>query len=139
MIPKWGLIRSLWIFGILQALGAMAFGLLPMTGPQIEALIFVIALENLAVGMGTTGLLSFMGLITSKRFTATQFALLSSLFALPRTLISAPSGWLVERMGYSPYFVLCGVMAIPGLLLILKMRHLPELASTKAVHTRPSS
>jgi PAT family beta-lactamase induction signal transducer AmpG len=77
--------------------------------------------------MGTSALVAFMGLVTSKRFTATQFALLTSLAALPRTVLSSPSGWLAEYLGWTAFFIVCGLVAIPGLFLILKIKDLQEL------------
>ncbi len=127
VVLKRGIVQSLFLFGIFQALGAAAFSLLIQTGPKIEALMFVIGLENFAIGMGTSALVAFMGLVTSKRFTATQFALLTSLAALPRTVLSAPSGWLAEHLGWTAFFIACGLVAIPGLFLILKIKDLQEL------------
>src|SRR5690606_30450774 len=81
---KLGLYRAMWIIGILQALSTACFTLLAMAGNDRGWLAAVIAFENLTVGMGSAALLAFMAALTSRQFTATQFALLSTLATLPR-------------------------------------------------------
>jgi PAT family beta-lactamase induction signal transducer AmpG len=72
--------------------------------------------------MGTASFIAFMASQTDKRFTATQYALLSSLMGVPRVLIAAPSGWLASLVGWQTFFIACSAMAIPGLLLLLRFR-----------------
>ncbi len=119
-IVKLGINRSLWIFGFLQAISTAGFAILARVGHNIFALSGVIAFENLSMGMGTAAFLAFMASITDKRFTATQYALLSSLMAVPRVIISAPTGYLAKVMGWESFFILCTLIAIPGMLLLLK-------------------
>lgn len=116
-----GIIRSLWIFGILQALSTAGFALLAMVGPHLPALSAVIAFENLSGGMGTAAYAAYMASITDKRFTATQYALLTSLMGIPRVLASAPTGYLVTNIGWEGFFFFCTLIALPGLLLILRL------------------
>ncbi len=118
-----GIIRSLWIFGILQAVSTAGFALLATIGPSVTALSAVIAFENLSGGMGTSAYVAYMASITDKRFTATQYALLSSLMGIPRVLASAPTGYLASQMGWWSFFILCTLIAIPGLLLLLRIKH----------------
>ncbi len=120
MMLKLGINRSLWIFGVLQALSTACFALLLVTGPQVVALAGVIAFENISGGMGTAAFMAFMASITDKRFTATQYALLTSLMAFPRVLASAPTGYAAEYLGFGPFFIACALIAAPGLLLLLK-------------------
>lgn len=115
-----GINRSLWIFGFLQAASTACFALLAQIGPSIPALSAVIAFENLSMGMGSAAMLAFMASITDKRFTATQYALLSSLAAIPRVIASAPTGYLAKHMGWEGFFIACALIAIPGMLLLLK-------------------
>ncbi len=119
-IVKLGINKCLWIFGFLQAISTAGFALLARIGHNIVALSGVIAFENLSMGMGTAAFLAFMASITDKRFTATQYALLSSLMAVPRVIISAPTGYLAKIMGWESFFILCTLIAIPGMLLLLK-------------------
>lgn len=115
-----GINRSLWIFGFLQAISTAGFALLAHIGYSVPALSGVIAFENLTGGMGTTAYAAFMGSITNKKFTATQYALLSSLMGVPRVLASAPTGFLAKHMGWESFFIFCVLIAIPGMLLLLK-------------------
>ncbi|MFO7555371.1 MAG: AmpG family muropeptide MFS transporter [Desulfobacterales bacterium] len=114
------IIRSLWIFGFLQALSTAGFAVLARIGDSLPALSAVIAFENFSSGMGTTAFVTFMASITNKRFTATQYALLSSLMGAPRVIASAPTGFLAKNIGWEAFFILCTLIAVPGLLLILK-------------------
>jgi PAT family beta-lactamase induction signal transducer AmpG len=112
--------RSLWVFGILQAISTAGFAILARIGNSLFALSAVIAFENLASGMGTAAFVAFMASITNKRFTATQYALLSSLMGVPRVIASAPTGFLVKYLGWETFFIVCTLIAVPGLLLLLK-------------------
>lgn len=116
-----GIIRCLWGFGMLQALSTAGFIWLAATGPHMATLSAVIVFENLSAGMGTAAFTAYMASITDKRFTATQYALLSSLMGIPRVMASAPTGYLAGLLGWTGFFVLCTLMAIPGLLLIPKL------------------
>jgi MFS transporter, PAT family, beta-lactamase induction signal transducer AmpG len=115
-----GIYRGLWVFGFLQAISTAGFVFLARIGYSIPALSAVIGFENFTSGMGTAAFVAFMALLTDKRFTATQYALLSSLMGVPRVLASAPTGYLAQYMGWETFFILCTVIAIPGLLILLK-------------------
>lgn len=112
--------RSLWIFGFLQAVSTACFAILAHIGSSVAVLSGVIAFENLSSGMGTAAFVAFMASITNKKFTATQYALLSSLMGVPRVLASAPTGFLAKYMGWEVFFITCALIAIPGLLLLFK-------------------
>jgi PAT family beta-lactamase induction signal transducer AmpG len=116
-----GIHRSLWAFGVLQALSTAGFAVLARIGHSLPALSGVIAFENLSSGMGTAAYAAFMASSTHKKFTATQYALLSSLMGVPRVLAAAPTGYMAQRLGWELFFVLCALIAVPGLLLILKL------------------
>ncbi len=120
MMFRLGINRSLWIFGFLQAISTAGFALLAKIGPVIPALAGVIAFENLSGGMGTAAYVAFMASITNKKFTATQYALLSSLMGIPRVFASAPTGYFAKHMGWTAFFIACTLVAIPGMLLLLK-------------------
>ncbi len=115
-----GIHRSLWVFGVLQAISTAGFALLARIGDQVAALAGVIAFENLSSGLGTTAFVAFMASITDKKFTATQYALLSSLMGAPRVLASAPTGIFAKSLGWEGFFILCTLIAIPGMLLLFK-------------------
>lgn len=115
-----GINRSLWIFGFLQALSTAGFAILARIGHSLPTLSGVIAFENLTAGMGTAAYAAFMASLTNRKFTATQYALLSSLMGVPRVLASAPTGFLAKHMGWESFFIFCVVIALPGMMLLLK-------------------
>tara|TARA_B100001778_G_scaffold191330_2_gene157699 strand:- start:880 stop:2208 length:1329 start_codon:yes stop_codon:yes gene_type:complete len=119
---KIGLFRSLMIFGIFQAIATLGFSVLAYFGDILYLLMIVISLENLAAGMGYTAYLAFIANMTNKRFTATQFALMTALMSLPRTLFSGMSGYLVEMLDWELYFIFCSLIAFPALIILIKLR-----------------
>jgi MFS transporter, PAT family, beta-lactamase induction signal transducer AmpG len=118
---KLGINRSLWIFGVLQALSTAAFAVLAHVGNFWPALAGVIAFENFSAGMGTVAFLAFMASITHQKFTATQYALLTSLMRVPDVVIASGSGLLAKQMGWTWFFIFCALIAIPGMLLLFKI------------------
>ena len=120
LMLRLGINRSLWIFGFLQTISTAGFAVLAHIGYSLPVLSGVIIFESLTAGMGTAAYVAFMGSITNKKFTATQYALLSSLMGVPRVLASAPTGFLAKHMGWENFFIFCVLIAIPGMLLLLK-------------------
>jgi PAT family beta-lactamase induction signal transducer AmpG len=118
---KTGVNRGLWIFGIFQALATLGFVILAQTGADLWVLTWVIGFEAITVGLGTAAFTAYIALETNPRFTATQFALFTSLSAVPRTFINALTGYIVEVTGWTNFFILCFALAIPGLLLLPKI------------------
>ncbi len=115
-----GINRSLWVFGVLQAVSTAGFAILARSGHSVMGLTAVIAFENLSTGMGTAAYAAFMASITNKKFTATQYALLTSLMGIPRVVASSATGYMAEAMGWEAFFFFCVLIAIPGMLLLLK-------------------
>lgn len=130
-----GIKRSLWYFGFLQAISTAGFALLARIGHSVPALSAVIAFENLSSGMGTAAYVAFMASITNKRFTATQYALLSSLMGIPRVLASAPTGFIAKNIGWEGFFILCTLIAIPGMILLLKITRWDDIHLFTTEHT----
>ncbi len=120
-MTKIGINRALWLFGVSQLLSTLGFAILSGIGPNPWALGVVVAFEYLTGGLGTSAFVAFLSRTTHPSFTATQYALFSSLIALPRTVASAGTGWAVELIGYAPFFVACALFAVPGLLLLVKV------------------
>jgi len=81
----------------------------------------VIALEALGVGLGTVAFVAFIARATDPRYTATQFALLTSLSAVPRTVVNASTGWIVGETGWFNFFLICTLLALPGMALLLRV------------------
>jgi MFS transporter, PAT family, beta-lactamase induction signal transducer AmpG len=120
LMTRWSLKRSLFIFGVLQGISIMVFVLLEFTGRQIWALSLVIGVENFCGGLGTAAYTALLMSLCNTRFTATQYALLSSLMAVSRYITGAPTGYLVEAFGWIPFFTICTLLALPGLFLLLR-------------------
>jgi PAT family beta-lactamase induction signal transducer AmpG len=120
MLLRLGIARCLWIFGVLQALSTAGFAVLARMGDHLPALAGVIAFENFSSGMGTSAFVAFMASITNKKFTATQYALLSSLMGIPRVFASAPTGFMAKYLGWEGFFIFCTLIAIPGMLMLVK-------------------
>jgi len=115
---KLGINRALWLFGVAQALSILGFAALSQLPGDRFALACAIGFEALGVGLGTAAFTAFIARTTNPRYTATQFALFTSLAAVPRTLINATTGWMVEQLGWFEFYLLCTVLAIPGMVLL---------------------
>ena len=113
--------RALWLFGAVQLLTIVPYAWLSQAGHTLTGLFVVVSGEYLGVGLGTIALTAFMARETSRAFTATQFALFSSFIAVPRTLANATTGFIVDAVGWTAFFLFCAVVALPGLLLLLRV------------------
>lgn len=126
-LEKTGVNRGLWIFGVLQAVAILGFALLAYTGvgstgePDTLLLGLVIGLEAFAVGLGTAAFTGYIATTTDQRYTATQFALFTSLAAVPRTFFNALTGFIVAQTGWFMFFLICFALALPGMLLLPKI------------------
>lgn len=123
LMKKLSLKRALVLFGVFQCGSILAFWALSRLGPLLSVLTGALALENLCFGMGTAAFATFVMLLCDRRFTATQYALLSSLLAFTRGYLTAPAGWFAARFGWSGYFLTCAAVAVPGLLLLARFDH----------------
>ena len=118
---KLGINRALWIFGVVQVVSILGFALLSVVGTNLWMLGVANAFEYLGVGLGTAAFVAFIARTTNPAFAATQFALFTALTAVPRTLANAVTGVIVEQVGWTSFFLLCTVLAIPGMLLLFKV------------------
>ncbi|MEH6610843.1 MAG: AmpG family muropeptide MFS transporter [Halioglobus sp.] len=118
---KLGINRSLWLFGVVQMVSILGFALLASVGDVVWMLALVIGFEYLGVGMGTAAFTAFIARETSRTYAATQFALFTALAALPRTFANASTGVIVEQVGWVNFFLICTVLAIPGMFLLLRV------------------
>jgi PAT family beta-lactamase induction signal transducer AmpG len=117
-----GINRGLWIFGAVQLVSILGFAwLAAVHRPDRWLLAFVIAFEALGVGLGTAAFTPFIARATDPRYTATQYALFTSLAAVPRTVVNATTGWIVEHTGWLDFFLLCTILAVPGMVLLLRV------------------
>lgn len=119
---KLGINRALWVFGVVQVVTIIGFVWLAGLGqPLKSALALVISLESLGAGLGTAAFTAYIARATDPRYTATQFALFTSLAAVPRTFFNASTGWLVEQLGWANFFWLCVLLALPGMALLISV------------------
>jgi len=135
-----GIFKGLWVLGLFQALSnlgyAIAASLIPYgAGSSPEALHRAVlysasAAESFTGGLGTAAFLAFLMAIVDKRRSATEYALLSSVFALSRSLAGWASGFGAEAMGYGPYFLLTFFLAFPAYLLLPWARRMLALSET---------
>lgn len=119
---KLSIYRALWIFGIFQAVSTLAFSVLAHAGLSVTLLAAAVSLENLASGMGGSAYAAYMASLCDKRFTATQYALFSSLFGIARVIFTTGDGFLAKHLGWEKYFIFCAVIAIPGLFILWQLR-----------------
>jgi PAT family beta-lactamase induction signal transducer AmpG len=117
-----GIYRSLWIFGVMQAVAVAFFALLEHTGPQVWALATTVIYEDVATAMASAVFVAFIAAITNKQYTATQYAILSSIATLGRNFFSGFAGDMVKGLGWEGYFYTCTALAIPGMLMLFWMR-----------------
>jgi PAT family beta-lactamase induction signal transducer AmpG len=118
MVRQKGLNPCLWFFGWFQLVNnacLTALWLLPAKGFYLA---FFISLDHLAVGASSTVFVAFLASQTNVSYTATQYALLSSLMALPRSLLSSPSGLLVTHLGWPAFYLLGAALTLPGLIIL---------------------
>ena len=120
LLSKWGIKKSLWVFGIIQALSGFSFYILAHVGKNYAVMMTAVCIENICSGLATSAFTAFMMNICDKRYTATQFALLTSFMAITRTLVATPSGFIQQGVGWEMYFIISILISIPGLLLLLR-------------------
>lgn len=128
LMIKIGINRALWAFGFVQVISILGFAWLSIEGPfttitgyQQIMLAIVIGFEALGVGLGSAAFVAFIAKTTNPLYTATQFALFTSIASIPRTLINATTGVMVEHLGWTTFFALCTILALPGMLLLIKV------------------
>jgi len=126
---RWGMFRSLLIFGVCQALTNLLYMWLAFAGHKFWLLIFATALDTMAGGMGLAAFVAFLMSLCSASFSATQYALLSAMSSLPRIITGAIAGIVAPAVGWPKFFVITCLTAVPGLILLLILKKpLEELA-----------
>ena len=121
LMIKIGINRALWIFGFMQMFATLSFAWLAISGYSPLILGITVGLEFFAAGLGTTAFLAYIAKTTNPKFTATQFALFTGLSAVPRTITNASTGYLVEFFGWYNFFIFCSFIAVPGMILLIKI------------------
>ena len=119
LVYRTGVMAALVICGVLQMMSNLMFALLSVVGHDLALLALTVGIENLAGGMGTAAFVAYLSNLCHRTHTATQYALLSALAALGRTVLSSGGGWLAEQMSWAAFFVLTTAAALPGLLVLV--------------------
>lgn len=122
IVTRLGLVRALVVFGVAQALSNAGYMLLAFSGAVYWLMVLVIGIEYFCMGLVVAGFVAFLMSQCDKRYSATQYALLSSLMGLSNALAGAPTGWLVEVTSYPVFFLITILAAIPGLLMLPWLR-----------------
>jgi PAT family beta-lactamase induction signal transducer AmpG len=122
LMAKMRLYRALLVFGVLQAVTNLGFMLLAAGGKSYALMVAVIGMENLCGGMGTAAYVALLMALCDRRFSATQYALLSALSAVGRVYVGPSAGYLVAAFGWVQFFFFTFLIALPGLALLLWMR-----------------
>ncbi len=130
-----GIANSLWFFGILQAVSTAGFALLAIVGKNDLLLSGIVAFEFMATGMGQAAYATYMAVQTNKKFTATQYAMMTSLMAIPGTAAAAVTGYMAEFLGWPVFYVACALAALPGMLLLLRVA--PWGSSNEEIDANP--
>ena len=124
LVVKWGIYLPLLIGAIAVALTNVFFAVLSLLDPEISYLTIVISADNLSGGFAATAFVAYLSSLTNRAYTATQYALFSSLMTLPGKFISGFSGVVVDSFGYFEFFIIAGLIGVPAIVLVLVlMRH----------------
>ena len=113
--------RALWLFGFVQIISILGFAALAEIGHNTYALAMAMGFEYLGVGLGAAGITAFIAKNTNPAFAATQIALFTAVAALPRTFANATTGIIVEQIGWTNFYFICTALAVPGMLMLLKV------------------
>jgi len=138
VVARFGIMTGLLVGGLLQMLSNLMYVAQVLAGHDTTMLAVSIFTENFTNGMGSAAFVAYLSSLCSPAFTATQYALFSSLTALPRSFLSAPSGWLVDRLDWIPFFLFTTAAAVPGLLLLLWLMRRPGPAPLTEPVARPA-
>lgn len=133
VVARAGMMNGLLLCGVLMALSNLVFLAQAAAGPDLAVLAITISIENITTGMGTTAFVAYMSSLCNVAYTATQYALLTSLMAMSRTVLSSGAGWLADQVSWPVFFILTTLAAVPGLvLLVWMMRRYPAPTAAPA-------
>jgi PAT family beta-lactamase induction signal transducer AmpG len=128
--------RALWLFGFVQIFSILGFAALAEIGHNNYALAIAMGFEYLGVGLGTAAFTAFIARTTNPAFAATQIALFTALAVLPRTFANATTGFIVEQIGWTQFYFLCTALAVPGMLMLIKVAPWHDKAEQKVMETQ---
>jgi PAT family beta-lactamase induction signal transducer AmpG len=128
VVYRLGLYRALFVCGLCQMLSNLTYVLQAWVGHDVWLLTLTIGVENFAGGMGSAAFVAYLSGLCNVAFTATQYALLSSLATVGRTTLAASGGWLADQLDWTAFFALTTLAALPGLAMVYwLMRRQPAI------------
>lgn len=131
MVMRLGIMRALLVAGAFQCVANLAFTAQALIGPDLAALAVTISIENLTAAMATSAFVAYIASLCNATYTATQFALLTSMMSAARIFFASGGGWLADHMDWAWYFFVTTLAAVPGLIILLwLMKNLPADQST---------
>jgi PAT family beta-lactamase induction signal transducer AmpG len=119
LVNQIGIMRSLMICGVLQIAGTLMFVVQAKVGHNVAMLVVTITAENVTSGMATSAFVAYLSSLCNQAYTATQYALLSSLTAFSRDVLSATAGWVADQIAWSSFFLISAAAAVPGLIVLV--------------------
>ncbi|MBM0103794.1 MFS transporter [Steroidobacter sp. S1-65] len=122
LMVRLGLLKSMLIFGVMQTASNLLYYALALTGKSYPLMIVAVSIDNIAGAMGNIASVAMIMALCDMRYSAFQYALLSSIALTPRYLLGGPAGWIADRAGWDMYYVVSVLLAMPGLLLVWFMR-----------------
>ena len=134
LVKKIGLINSLIISAFFQILSNLLYVMLNSIGSDFDYLLLTVAGENFSGGLGSAAFVAYLSVLCKKEYSGTQYALLSSVMGLARTFLSAPSGFVVELVGWGTFFLISTVVGLPGLIILFWMKSKFPISKQTAVN-----
>ena len=121
LVKQIGILNALIVSGFFQITSNLLYVLLNNIGPEINYLFLTVAGENLSGGLGSAAFVAYLSALCNKKYTGTQYALLSSIMGLARTVLSSPSGYIVEAFGWAKFFIFSTICGLPAILILFWM------------------
>ena len=116
-----GVVRTLFLGALLSAATNLLFAWLATRGHDLSGLVLTISADNLSAGIATAAFIAYLSGLTNIRYSATQYALFSSLMTLPAKFIGGFAGWIVDTNGYASFFLYAGLLGLPAIFLVLHL------------------
>jgi len=135
LVVRFGILKPLLAGAILVVITNLLFACLAMTEPNLISLALVISADNLSGGLATSAFIAYLSSLTNTTYTATQYALFSSIMTLPGKLIGGFSGLVVDTAGYVNFFVYAGLLGLPAIFLVIYLMQRPETDSDSSVES----
>ena len=121
LVKQIGILNALIVSGFFQIASNLLYVLLNNIGPEINYLFLTVAGENLSGGLGSAAFVAYLSALCNKKYTGTQYALLSSIMGIARTVLSSPSGYIVEAFGWAKFFIFSTICGLPAILILFWM------------------